>query len=456
MKAFNRLLAAALAAGFMWCPPNSSAEADMSTLEQQVEELREQVRVLQKKQMSESDSSGANATQMPSAAPSRDGLLIKSADGALALRLGAVVQADSRWYLNAPAGSATDDFLIRKARPIFEALVGEKFLLRVMPDYGNGQTVLQEAYVEARLDSAFNVRAGKYKSPVGLERLQLDSENEFIERALPTNLAPNRDVGLQFSGSMLSNTVSYQTGLFDGVYDNGLADGDDNSSKDGVGRIFLEPFRNAASALKGLGVGISASAGRHEGTATQPDLPQFRTMGQQKFFTYLPGAYADGVQQRLSPQFFYYHGPYGLLGEYIVSRQAISRGTNQKREIDNRAWQIAGYWVVTGEDASYHGVRAPRSRFAPAEGTWGAIELVARYSVQTNDQAAYSGSVDIQLASPTQSARRARERAIGLNWYVDRNIKMQVNYDESRFDGGAAGGDRVPEKVIMTRFQIAI
>ena len=456
MTAFNRQFAAALAAGFLLCPPGSRAHEDVSTGQQPPGALQDNVRVLQQKQVPPTESPSESPKQAPSGATNKDGFLIKSADGALALRLGAVVQADSRWYLDAPAGSATDDFLIRKARPIFELLIEEKFLLRIMPDYGNGQTVLQEAYVEARLDSAFNVRTGKFKSPIGLERLQLDSENEFIERALPTNLAPNRDVGLQLSGSVLSNTVSYQVGVFDGVYDNGLADGDSDNSKDGAGRIFLEPFRNGSGAWKGLGVGISASAGRHHGTVTHPELPQFRTMGQQKFFSYLAGAYADGVQDRVSPQFFYYYGPWGVLGEYIVSRQAISRATNQKRDIDNRAWQLAGYWVITGEDASYHGVRTPRARFAPAAGAWGALELVARYSVQTNDNDAYIGSAASQLANPTQSAHQARERAIGLNWYLDRNLKVQINYEETRFTGGSSGSDRVPEKLILTRFQIAV
>jgi phosphate-selective porin OprO/OprP len=223
-----------------------------------------------------------------------------------------------------------------------------------------------------------------------------------------------------------------------------------------VGRLFLEPFRNGTGALNGLGVGIAASAGRHQGSVAQPDLPQFKTMGQQKFFSYLTGAYADGVQQRLSPQFYYYSGPYGLLGEYIVSRQSISRASNQKREIDHRAWQIAAYWVVTGEDASYHGVRTPSSRFAPAEGTWGALEIAARFSMQTNDGGVYIGSAATQLANPAQSVRRAREAAIGLNWYLDRHVKVQLNYEETHFDGGGVGGDRVPEKVILTRFQIAI
>jgi phosphate-selective porin OprO/OprP len=450
-------LAGALATSLIVISPYAAAEDDVSQIKQQLDELDQKVRVLQRLQELDKEAAITKAKETPYVAAGKDGFYIKSGDGAFSLRLGAVVQADTRWYSDQslPSGAAPDNFLVRKARPILEALIAEKFVLRIMPDFGNGQT-FQEGYVEARLDPAFNIRAGKFKSPVGLERLQLDSENEFIERALPTNLAPNRDVGLQLSGSVLSNTVSYQLGIFDGVYDNGLSDGDNNNGKDGVGRIFLEPFKNGDSALKGLGFGVSYSTGRHQGNPTTTDLPQFKTMGQRNFFTYASGAYADGAHDRVSPQFYYYIGPFGLLGEYISSRQEISRSNNLKRDIDNRAWQLAGYWVITGENASYHDIPVPNRPFAPSDGRWGAFELVTRYSAQTNDDDAFVGSAATQLANPLQSAREAREIGVGLNWYLNRNIKVQINYEETHFDGGAVNGDRAAEKVILTRLQAAI
>jgi phosphate-selective porin OprO and OprP len=452
-----RTVAGALAAGLIVTSPFAAAEDGVSQIKQQLDELDQKIRVLQRLQELDKEAAAAKAKETPNVSAGKDGFFVKSGDGGYSLRLGAVVQADTRWYTahSLPSGNAPDNILVRKARPIIEALIAEKFLLRIMPDFGNGQTI-QEEYVEARLDTAFNIRAGKFKSPAGLERLQLDSENEFIERALPTNLAPNRDVGLQLAGSVLWNTVSYQLGIFDGIYDNGLADGDDNNAKDGVGRIFLEPYKNGDSALKGLGFGVSYSTGHHQGNPATSNLPQFKTMGQQNFFTYATGAYADGTHDRVSPQFYYYIGPFGLLGEYISSRQEISRSTNLKRDIDNRAWQIAGYWVITGENASYRGVPVPNRPFAPSDGRWGAFELVTRYSVQTNDEDAFIGSAATQLANPSQSAREAREIGVGLNWYLNRNIKMQINYEETHFDGGAVNGDRVPEKAILTRFQAAI
>ncbi|MEO8009244.1 MAG: porin [Betaproteobacteria bacterium] len=458
-----RTLAIALTAGLVVLSPGAAAQDDVSQLRQQIDELDRKVRALQRQQELVGEAAATKLTQAPSIFAGQEGFHLKSGDRAFSLRLGAVVQADSRWYADQglPSGAAPDNFLVRKARPILEALMAEKFLLRIMPDFGSGATAangqsVQEAYLEARLDPAFNIRAGKFKSPVGLERLQLDAENEFIERALPTNLVPNRDVGVQIAGFVLSNKVSYQFGIFDGVYDNGLADGDNDSAKDVVARVFVEPFRNSDSVLKGLGFGVSGSTGRHQGSPTTADLPQFKTMGQQNFFTYASGAYADGTQNRLSPQLYFYVGPYGFLGEYISSRQKISRATSLKTDIDNRAWQLAGYWVITGENASYHGIPVPSKPFSLSDGRWGAFELAVRFSKQRNDGRAFAETSATQLASPSQSAREAREIGVGLNCYLNRNVKMQINYEETHFEGGTVNGDRPTEKAILTRFQIAI
>ena len=39
----------------------------------------------------------------------------------------------------------------------------------------------------------------------------------FAERGLPTNLAPNRDIGLSIGGDVSEGLFAYQVGVFDGV-----------------------------------------------------------------------------------------------------------------------------------------------------------------------------------------------------------------------------------------------
>jgi phosphate-selective porin OprO/OprP len=450
-----RTLAGALAASFIMTSPYAFAEDDVSQIKQQLDELDQKIRVLQRLRELDKEAATARAKETPTISTSKDGFWLKSADNAYQIRIGGIIQLDSHWYPDktAPIGGTSDTFVMRKVRPVLEGVFLQNIGFRLMPDFGNGTTVLQDAYVELRLDKAANIRAGKYKPPIGLERLQLDSETEFVERGLPTNLAPNRDIGIQLGGSVLADTLSYQIGVFNGNIDNSTVDADTNDEKDYLGRIFAEPFRNGSSWLSGLGIGIAYGYGVQQGTTAASNLATYKTVGQQTFFAFSTGAFADGERQKIAPQFYYYIGSFGLLGEYIDSRQKVTRATNQKSDFDSKAWQVNGYWVVTGEDASFRNP-SPRKPYAVNSPGLGAVELVARYGVQTIDASTFSGSAATRLADPNASAREARNAGIGVNWYFNRNFKVQLNYDQTEFDGGGPGGtDRRTEKALFSRFQ---
>ena len=54
------------------------------------------------------------------------------------------------------------------------------------------------------------------------------------------------------------------------------------------------------------------------------------------------------------------------------------------------------------------------------------------------------------------SARRARSWGLGLNWYLNSNLKLVFNHTHASFDGGAPlGEDREDEEVFSTRVQVA-
>jgi len=450
----TRILAGAFAAGAALVSSFAVADDDVSQLKEQLNELDQKIRVLQRQQELDKEEAAARAKEMPTVSSGKDGFWLRSADKAYQIRIGGIIQADSRWYPDKTTPtSTTDSFVMRKVRPVLEGVFLQNIGFRLMPDFGNGTTVLQDAYVELRLDKAANIRAGKFKPPIGLERLQLDSETEFVERGLPTNLAPNRDTGIQLGGSELADTLSYQVGVFNGIVDNSTGDGDTNDKKDYLARIFAEPFRNGDSWLSGLGIGIAYAYGVEKGTVTSSNLATYKTVGQENFFVFSTGAFADGERTKVAPQFYYYNGPFGLLGEYIDSHQLATRASNQKRDFDSRAWQVNGFWVLTGEDATFRNP-TPRKPYSGASPGLGAVELVTRYGVQTIDDSAFEGTATTRLADPNVSAREARNAGVGVNWYFNRNFKMQLNYDETEFDGGGAGGtDLRTEKAIFTRIQ---
>jgi phosphate-selective porin OprO/OprP len=422
------------------------------SLESRIDELDQQVRILQRLRELAADSAAAAAKDKVSAtASSKDGFSIKSADGKFAVRLKGLVQTDGRFFLSDSAVPATNTFFLRRARPILEATVGKYLEFRLQPDFGQGTTVLFDAYTDVKIAPAFAVRVGKFKPPVDLERYQSASDIVFAERALATNLAPNRDIGLQLSGDISTGVFTWQAGVYDGVPDLGNGDGDVTDAKDFAGRIFLQPFK--LGTLAGLGFGLAGTAGLERGTVAAPLLASYRTPGQQTWFRYASStttpasnAFANGQRGRLAPQAYFYTGPLGLHGEYIQSWQAVTRTTTTVK-LKHTAWQATGAYFLTGEKNSFRSA-APKKPFDPKAGTFGAIELAARYSELSIDDATFP-----TFANPATTPSKAKAWAVGLNWYLAKAIKVVADYEHTTFTGGAATGDREDENFVVTRVQ---
>ena len=449
-------------------PAEPSAEAEPAATEEteapksvdeRLDEIDQKLRVLDRKVEIKDEAETEKAKTATNVTSGKDGFSFKSADGAYVLKLRGYVQFDARLFSDDRSRPNVDTFLLRRVRPIFEGTVFDRFDFRIMPDFGQGTSVLFDAYVEGRFTPYFKVRAGKFKPPVGIERLQGATDIFFVERALPTNLVPNRDLGVQISGDLAGGRASYAAGVFNGVVDgaNG-GDLDSNSGKDVAARLFFTPFVKSENlALRGLGFGVSASQGTQNGTTAATGLAAYRTDAQQTFFSYRSDGtaagtvIANGDRKRVSPQLYWYGSRFGLLSEYTVASQEVRRAA-VATDLENKSWQVAGSWVIAGGSPSYRGV-SPKQPFDPKAKTWGAFELVGRYSELDVDDDAFP-----LFASPTSSASSAKALGLGLNWYLNRSVRFMFDLIQTRFDGGgvagSAVGDRPDEKVVLSRFQI--
>ena len=432
-----------------------AADARAQSTEERLEELALQVKILQRQIEIDKEQAAERATTTPRAGAGRGGFSIQSPGGDFRLRLRGMLQADSRFFLNDADQRGVDSFLLRRVRPIVESTIFGQFDFRIMPDFGGGATVLQDAYVDARFRPQFRIRAGKFKAPFGMERLVSATELTFIERALPTSLVPNRDVGVMAHGDLRGDTLSYAVGLFNGVVDGGSADLDIQDGKDLVARLFAQPFRSRRDGVwQGLGAGVAVSYGVHRGAAAgSTALPVLRTSGQQPFFAFrgddpvLGPVIADGGHARMSLQGHYYHGPLGVLGEHVLSSQRVRR-QSVAATLRNSSWQVAGSWVLTGETASYRGV-TPRTPFDVGTGGWGALELTARYTALDIDRDAFP-----IFANAAAAASGARAWTAGANWILNTGVRLQVNYERTDFDT-AGSVRRRAEHDLLTRVQFS-
>jgi len=387
----------------------------------------------------------------------QNGFFIQTSNGDNRLQFGFVAQLDGRFSLDDPL-PITNTFTLRKARPIFAGRIARFFDYRLMAEFGGGTATVLDAYVDTRFSTKFRVRAGKDKSPVGYEVLIGDPALLFPERSLVSALLPNRDVGIQVQGDLAGGKLFYAGGVMNGVVDgtSSTSDVDTNSRKDLAGRVVVQPFRRvvaagapapAPGALSGLGFQIGGSTGTQSGA-----LPSFRTTaGNQTWFSYAgaagatPAALANGDRHRVTPALFYYYKAFGAFAEYAASTQAVSRGTTT-RDVTNTGWQIAASYLLTGEAAGTS-VPSPRQAFDPTAGTWGALQLIARYSELTVDADAFDAGFAASGAS-----RKAKATTVGFNWYPAQPVKYYFTYERTEFDGPAV---RPTENTILFRVQAA-
>jgi phosphate-selective porin OprO and OprP len=435
----------------------------------QVQELDQKVRVLARERELDQETAAAAAKTQPKLSVSSSGLGASSADSNFVFNLHGVVQVDSRTFFNDDEIKKNDGFLLRRARPIFQGTLYQDFDFKFMPDFGGSTVQIFDAYGNYRYAPWLQLRAGKFKTPEGLEQLQEDVNTSLNERSLVTDLVPNRDVGLQFWGDINGGLLSYAAGIFNGVGD---AQNSSNSAFENevefAGRLFTQPFKNSdLTALQGLGFGVAGTS--QNGTSSASDLPSttggalpgYATAGQQQFFAYNPASgntiVSSGEHWRLSPQGYYYYGPLSLMGEYAISDQGVRNNTTHaEANLHNTAWEISGGWVLTGENATFAGV-TPLHPFSPHNGQWGALQVVARYDELDIDNDAFP-----VFSNPATSASAAQAWSTGLNWYLNKNIRVNASFSHTTFTGGGGAGTTAPaittrqaENVFFTRIQLA-
>lgn len=425
-----------------------------------IQELEQRLLILERNLELKEEAQIAKEKAAPIVNAGAGGFSITNAKKDYELKFSAVGQFDSRVFLDgarANGAKLDDGFVTRRLRPTIQGKLGDLAEFRFTPEFGGGGGVgssasIVDAYVDLKFHKAALLRVGKQKSAVSIDRLRSGAALPFIERGLANELAPNRDLGVSLNGQLAKNTITYTAGIFNGVADGRDVTGRDDSGKEAQARIFLEPFKNNGdSVLQGLGFGVAGTYGTKKtssGNTALAGLPQYRSSGQENFFTYAAGAVADGKHKRVLPQLSYYIDSFGVVAEYAISDQEVTRAAVTE-SVKNKAYDVTATYVLTGEKASYRGVQ-PNQPFTLNGDGWGAFELAARVGELKIDDVAFASN----LADINAAAKKANNYGVSLNWYLNRNVKLSTDYNETKFEGGATGGqDRETERALFTRVQ---
>jgi phosphate-selective porin OprO/OprP len=136
-------------------------------------------------------------------------------------------------------------------------------------------------------------------------------------------------------------------------------------------------------------------------------------------------------------------GPVFFQGEYFwfnVERLETTRLPSNHFE--------GGYaqasWVITGETRAYNVANAayfaivPTNPWSSSKGGWGAWEIAARYSyMNLND------NLGTSIANGGIYGGKQQIVTVGLNWYVNRNMRFMLDYYHGKIDKVATFSDTV-------------
>ncbi len=415
------------------------------------------------------------------------GFVAETRDKAFRIHLGGRTEFDNAWFTqddnlllgSSPSVRLRDGSLFRRARLRADGTLWELIDFATEVNFANIQDVsnVDNALVQVgsvglthfwltfrEVPVLGNVRVGHQKAPVGLERSSSANTLNYMERSslFDAFLGPNQfQNGVVAFDSYFDDRVTLAGALTRVGKTTVQSFGFD--AEDGVyaasGRATALPvYEDEGRMLMHVGAGFQHKAlvGNQFNVASRPllragsgrndDTPNLVFTG--TFFT-PNGATIVGLEHAMVC------GPFSLSAEYALARvtDVFERFnglafSDPRGDVTYHAFYVeGGLFVTPGDHRRYDKQTATWDRTVPEEnafaartdGGWccgrGAVELVARYT--------YLDLVDGDpVLTPTSGGARAGRQhdvTLGVNWYLNPQVWIMVNYVRTHVDSVVAG-----------------
>lgn len=354
----------------------------------------------------------------------KGGLKIETPDKQFMFAIGGLIQADTTFYLDdkADLNSGTE---FRRARFFLKGILFGDWEFKFEPDLAEDTIEMQDLYLRyTGLDNG-NITIGHFRQPFSLDDMTSSKYLMFMERALPNVFAPAIRMGIGYDTSGKNASIAF------GLFGEPAGDGDSGDEGFGVGgRVTYAPTHEDAHVIH---IGASAAwrkpeddtnktiryRQRPESHVTDTRLVNTGNIANVDDIT-LAGVEAAGVS-----------------GPFLVQGEIISSSVSASTDVTFGGAYVFASYLLTGESHPYNVSDGTFGRIKPKNSN-GAWEVAARFST-------------LDLTDGTVNGGEEDNLTLGINYYVNPNVKFQANY--IAVDTDTVAGDDDPN-IIQGRAQI--
>ncbi len=260
-----------------------------------------------------------------------------------------------------------------------------------------------DANIRYKMGAAY-LQVGQYKQPNSLEELTSTRHNDFISKAMTTNLfGVARRFGVAYGVEEAS--WGYQVSAFGRELTRNLAKGNGYGA-----RAYWAPINDTGNLLH---LGVSAL-----NYDTDTDQLRLRVRPDADFATArlidTNNLRNTDSQMTLGVEGAWVRGPFKVQGEYMRSQVKRYDAPGQSGEdFVGDSWYLYGVWNITGETWTYKaGTPVTPYPDAPGTGMW---QVGVRYDAA-------------DLTDDNVLGGEEHNITLGVNWYWRANFKFSLNY----------------------------
>lgn len=386
---------------------------------------------------------GLEVSVVPLKAEAQDGFLVfQNKEVDYRLWFDVRVQTDAALFWGEPDGfdKIGNGASIRRARFAVKGQLRKDWYGELDLDFANGTLELKDAYMRYDGVRGLEVQVGNFKECFSMQRNTTSRYLQFIERPMATAFAPSRHLGLQAKFSAPAIFVAAGAFLQPIEGEEARTNVEDNNKDYGrstghsfTGKFVLQPLYKFDDIALHIGFAASyrtpkadyspskwGSVRISSRNATNINRKKYLDTGNIKDvdFEMMMTAELAGSWRGLRME-----------AAYLADNVHIKKGVENNSTKHFYGAYVQAGWLLFGGRQNYDYSDAEFTRITPGR-SWGDIELCGRFDrLDLDSQGVYGGA--------------ANAWSVGVNYYVNPNIKFMLNWQYVKNNKYANGNGKL-------------